>query len=272
MRRRGDTQDPWGWLTQTWLGPVLSLIVLISAPLLFVEERGFVWTAFIAFVATAFWWWTTVLNAWEPRTLFHERSRKYNNAEIGLRALVPAVFLVLFLLLLSFDISRLDVWRRPYKLATVHSLRHGKVYKYFGDTAPRDTPIEREQYERAEWIRWLESGAQQRNQGAELLFVETKPFANSYHTFSLEVHDLSKQVRPCPTAIAFIVSEKAEDHWRRQVFRQVPCELVGDAKTRLFRVLVEEPNAQEYLWLFLCVTPTTDAADLNGLNLQLMVR
>jgi hypothetical protein len=272
MKRRREDDNAWAWLTKTWLGPVLSLIVLVSAPMAFVEKRGFAWTFGVAAVATWFWWSTNVLNKWDERTLFEPRKRRYSWGQISLRMAWPIVLTAICLAVVVVDVEKLNIWRQDYPEPTLEKEAHGDVNKFFGDTAPRTTPAEIDAYDQAEWVRWLEAGAQKQQEGAQLLFVKARRFTKRYHTFVLDVHDLGEQVKPCKSGVAFLVTSKTGDIWKRRTFRQVTCDFASDGATRLYRVVVDNPDPGEQLWLFLCVTPTTNEVNLDALNLQLMVR
>lgn len=241
-----NDDSAWSWLTKTWLGPVLSLIVLVSSPLAFAEKRGLAWTTAIAAVATWFWWSTAVLKLRLPR-IHGDYSRK----GIFLWSLLPAALTVGCVALIFLDVKRLNIWREDFREPTITAEQSGRVAKYFEHTATRTTAAEKDEYERAEWVRWMAAGAAERTDGAELLFVKTAAFTKRYHTFSLEIHDPLKGIQPCASCAAFLVADEPGSTWRRRVIRQVPCDSAGNFDTRLFRVQVENPTPGEYLWLFL---------------------
>lgn len=271
----GKKDGAWSWLTQTWLGQILSLIALVTAPLAFIESRGFTWTFGIAAIATAFWWWRVIFTARNPSAVADSpRTRTYSVTNIIAAALLPVFFIAATIFLCVYDISKLNIWRSDYPTTTVLVARSGQVNRFFGDQGSRTTPEEREVFDQAEWIRWMESGVQQqyKDKGGQLLFIEGDPFSKRFHTFSLEIYDLGPQVQPLPYAAAFLVSDKRSDAWKRRTIRQIPCDLAGNGSGRLFRVIVENPDPDEYLWLFLPVKAVKSNVDFNALNLQLKVR
>src|SRR6266700_555061 len=165
----GMREGPWAWLTQTWVGQIISLIVLVTAPFAFIEARGFVWTCGIAAIATSFWWWTFRNASETPMLPGSQPRQKYSTKRIYLALFLPVSFWIIFVLLLFYDVSHLNIWRRDFPTTSVLPNRYGPTNKFFGDTAPRSTPEEREEYERAEWIRWMESGAQHATKKGDLL-------------------------------------------------------------------------------------------------------
>jgi hypothetical protein len=272
MEKRTADHDAWSWLTTTWVGPVLSLIALISSPLMFVEERGWAVAIGIATLATWFWWITVILLPQKPQTLFDPGGRVFTIGQTILRLLVPLSVTAILFYVVFVDVSKLDIWRREFKQATLSYHRQGPVSQVFDEAALRDTPSEREDYDRVAWIRWVGKGAKQDNPSSDLLFIETDPFDHKYHTFEIDVHDLNKQIKPTNQSAAFLVGDKSTIAGTRRYLRQIRCDFSSDANSRLYRVRVDNPEPGEFLWLFLGVRPSGVGSNSLNSQPQLMVR
>jgi hypothetical protein len=265
-----DRQDSFGRTADDWpqrlpLG-IGWIIAIVGAPLAFLSKYGIAWLLFVSFLGAALWWWKYVYSARAVRRFSGPGERTYSWCSITGYAVLPAGLFAAFLIVMLVSISDLDLWRSDYDTDTVATTAHGTVTKFFGDqSAPRTTPDERDRFDRNEWIRWLEAGAKKQSQGGELLFIKTKEFEKQFRTLIVEVHVLGNQVTPVKGS-AFLV----HDPQRRPVYREVRCEFAADRQSRLFRITVENPNADEALWMFLAVVPASGVV-INNLTPQLRV-
>jgi len=162
---------------------------------------------------------------------------------------------MLFALMVSFVIaaylnfSGLNIFRANYSSEFLPIETQTTAFKHFG-SRPHDASYRQDdEFDRNRWIRWMTDSADSSN-GYSLTFIASKPFKNNFHDFEVEVHDLSKRLRP-KEGIAFLVFDAPDDAWHRPTYRQLRCIVSGDAETRLFRIPVPASNRHEKLYLFL---------------------
>lgn len=261
----------WGQLAETPTAWLIALISFVSGPLAFLSQYGTLW--FFGVLSIALWgWWWGVCNARRQMLNAPPGERIHSRMRIGLSVLAPALATMLFVVLAYLNITELNFWRRDYTSPIVRTMRYGSVTKFFDETAPRTTPAEKARHKQNEWFRWLEAGAKAMHDGSEVLFIESEPFSDKFRTFTIEVHDHDKKLRPTASGIALLVHDVTGDAWYRPIYRELPCDFAGDASSLLYRVEVQNAEPGESLWLFLCVTPTVASVALDTLDLQLTVR